>query len=85
MLRLLIFSAVASLLSVTAQAAVVEEEHEMPEAHSGASEVVRIEVNAGRFNNAYDIASSGLTSGDLIEVTVFPSSEVIDRPSRNDY
>jgi hypothetical protein len=84
MSRLLVFAA-ASLLSVSAQTALSQEVHESPDAKPGTSEVVRVEVDAGRVHDARDLASSGLAAGDKIWVTSFASSGVIDGSSRGDY
>ena len=85
MKRLLAFVAAASLLSVTAQTALTQEIHERPEAKPGTSEVVKVEVEAGRVNSAYDLASSGLTATEGIRVTSFRSSGMVDGSSRGDY
>jgi translation initiation factor 6 (eIF-6) len=85
MTRLLAFVAAASLFSVTAQTALTQEAHEQPDPQPGTSEVVKVEVEAGRVNSAYDLASSGLAATDKISVTSFASSGVIDGSSRGDY
>ena len=85
MSKLLMFVATASLLSVSAQTALTQEAHESPDPKPGTSEVVRVEVNAGTLYDARDLASSGLAAGDVIEVTSFGSSGIVDGSSRNDY
>lgn len=85
MSRLLIYVATASLLSITAQAVSAQDAHERPESAPGISKAAQVEVEAGRLHSPYDLASSGLSSRDLVSVSNFASAErVIDGPSRDD-
>jgi hypothetical protein len=86
MSRLLICITTASLLSITAQAVTAQDAHERPEAEPGALKAAQVEVEAGRLHSPYDLASSGLSSKDLVLVSNFASAErVIDGSSRGDY
>ncbi|MCZ0960709.1 hypothetical protein [Paracoccus benzoatiresistens] len=84
MSRLLVFAATASLLSVTGQAALSQGVHEHPESKPGTSVVTRVEVRAGSVYDSHDLANNGMAAGDRIWVTKFPSSGMIDGPSRDD-
>jgi hypothetical protein len=85
MSRLLICVATASLLSITAQAVSAQDAHERPETEPGTSKAAQVEIEAGHLHSPYDLASSGLSSKDLVSVSSFASAErVIDGPSRDD-
>lgn len=84
MSRFLVFSAAASLLSLSAQAGLTQEVHESPDARPGTSDVVLVEVEANSLYSGYDLASSGRAPEDMISVTKFASSGKIDASSRDD-
>lgn len=85
MKRFLIFAAAATMLSVTAQAALTQEAHESPDAMPATSEEVQIEVDARRVYDGHDLSGGSLAHNDKVWVTSFGSSGVVDSSSRGDY
>lgn len=81
MSRLLVFTAAASFISLTAETALTQE---VPDPPSDFSDVVRIQAQAEDVYDSHDLISNGVAVGDMVWVTSIPSSGMIDPPSYED-